>query len=1313
MLKETFQIYLNRLTDLSSRNRSLYLSKLHASQMIDLKSFDFLNHHPAFNYIKMLIEGKKSFPLIPISDPRDQHVNKASRDLNRILHQVQLTEEETGEKSLYLAYPFVEGKLLNGQVVRCPLIFFPIKLTKEQESWIIQRNQDDQAVFNKTFLLSYERAYGKTPISEDDLILEDYPDEAMAFRTALYEVLKDNFSINFNQKLYEDKLEPFPESAKSLDEAKLKTGELKLMPYAVLGQFSQKTSFLMEDYSELIKESAYTDLEELFTAYFAPEDDIQIPREDQLYHVFPLDASQEEVVKAVRAGNSCVVEGPPGTGKSQLISNLVVDFIARGKKVLVVSQKRAALDVVYKRLNEKAFGSFLALVHDFRADRKSLFEKIKAQIDSIEQYQDLNRSINAIQLEREFSQLSRTIEMHLEYLDELKKSLFNTEECGIPIKQLYMTSRMGEESLDLTQYYKKFHWDRIGEFLRNLKSYEVYYRKYQHAQSFWLHRVDFSGFGAAAAQRIKETLTEIDDLKSRFDEIFGETTELDSTYLFSLYDQREKLQALKHFLHRVDSQKAFDQIKDVPIEEFDLLWIENKVETVKGLLSQEGVVWSLPDGEIQEYLSLALDYIQSKTTVLGKINLFFNKNKFSSLKKLLESEGLTTSLHDLNLLISRLENRLNLNHQYTLLDSKSWLEMPAKPFNFVVFNHYTSSLLEAIQARFVLKDLDGIDDTIHEQSPSAQALLTLLAQLESFTQEIELKLKIWSVYLSKIQIQHLVSHASGESFLEQKEQIPFVFDDLLAFDTLRAKLSTEDKSVMEKLLNDFPEEDFDQLSYHFLVALSNAWIDHIESKYPVLREVATPKFQDVQQELVQAIEEKWKISQYISELRIREQTFRNLEFNRLNNLVTYRELLHQVSKKRRLWSIKKLIATFENELFKLIPCWLASPETVSALFPMKQEFDLVIFDEASQCYVEKGIPAMLRAKQVVIAGDSQQLQPYDLYQAKMETEEEGIDLETESLLELASGYFKKFWLKGHYRSAQRSLIDFSNQHFYKNKLEMLVDRELLNQEINPFHLVKLDGIWEKQQNTVEAEEVLNQIKEIQQSNSDWSIGVITFNYFQMELIIELIEHEENIKQEMVAVKNIENVQGDEFDWVIFSIGYAKNKAGKLIANFGMLSKKGGANRLNVAITRARKRVTLVTSLSSRDFKKGQVENQGIKMLRDYLAFVEGQVEGLIEREELPSSMGFVDSWSLKKRLKSINEEQTLHLFTETSWMDLAVRSKEEGYLEAVLTDDQRLYDSSGAKEAFVYHPLQLKAKNWPFHFYFSRQYWMGKELFEK
>src|SRR5690606_18390309 len=112
-------------------------------------------------------------------------------------------------------------------------------------------------------------------------------------------------------------------------------------------------------------------------------------------------------------------------------------------------------------------------------------------------------------------------------------------------------------------------------------------------------------------------------------------------------------------------------------------------------------------------------------------------------------------------------------------------------------------------------------------------------------------------------------------------------------------------------------------------------------------------------ELSDAVEEKLRISRFIAELRFRERTFNKLEYNRLNNLVTYRELGHQVAKKKKIWPVKKLVENFEEEIFRLMPCWLASPETVSALFPLAPLFDLVVFDESSQCFVERGLPALL------------------------------------------------------------------------------------------------------------------------------------------------------------------------------------------------------------------------------------------------------------------------------------------------------------------------------------------------------------------
>ncbi|WP_158856849.1 AAA domain-containing protein [Lunatibacter salilacus] len=1312
MLQDILQVYKNRLVDLSSNNRSIFLPKLIHQQMIDLKDFHFLNNHPSFFYITELLGRKRNIPLIQLNDARDKNVNQLSQRLKRLQQNVKFAEEETGEKNLFVGWPFVEGKLLNDQLIRCPLLFFPISLVLEENAWYLRKNPGELPFLNPSFLLAYGQAQGK-PLDKVwmEQSLEDFSKDPRGFRTDLYHHLQKGLVLNFNREIYQDKLEIFPEQNRAFFDDAFSTGILKLNPYAVLGQFPQKSSFLMDDYTQLIAENSHQDLDGLLESWFSTFDaSPRTTKEDNLYTTLPLDASQEEVIKNVKTGGSCVVQGPPGTGKSQLICNLVTDFISRGKKVLVISQKRVALDVVFERLAQQGFANFAGLVHDFRGDRKELYKKIAHQISSLESYQELNRSVDAIQLERNFSQNCRIIERNIDFFSEYKEALFDVYDCGAPIKQLYVSSSADEKNIDLNQYYKSYRFGELDSFFRDFEVFHDYYKTYDYQSSFWFHRVNFSSFESSALSGFRDILHEIAQVKESAESKLKKWLAQDFEFnvIFQSFENREKLAQLKEI---ITDESVFNTLKELmPLgkNSLDVLWLENKVDTIAKLFQSIGIEWYTADEDVEPTFKRAIQLLELLDSWVGKIKLKSNPKKYWDILNLLDLNQLKKNKEGVAFLIEKLENRLNLNHQYTLLKQKEWITLPEKPFEWNRFKSMADKLTLAIRARFLMADLGVLVSYIYRQPMSFAHFHGTLDELIRLNEWGLEHLPKWRIYLTDIQLKHLLGAPDEEKLFPVLATLPKDFEALVRFDTLKMNLREADRKVMEKLMDNFPELDFESQKQIFLANLKISWIEHLEAKYPVLKELSGPQMRGVITEFQEAVEEKSKISRFIVEMRLREEVCSKLENNRLGNLITYRDLNHQVTKKSQLWPVKKLVSNHAKEIFKLIPCWLASPETAAALFPLEPYFDLVIFDEASQCYFERALPVMRRGVQVVVAGDSHQLQPSDLYKVRIETEEEAPELELESLLEMASRYFPTFQLKTHYRSSYLPLIHFSNIHFYNNSLSMLPDMQSLNEEIISLRRIKMNGVWEKQTNREEAEEVIHQVKLLREKFPQESVGVITFNYFQMVLVMELLDAEGLLShQEKIKVRNIENVQGDEFDRVIFTVGYAPNLSGKFTANFGLLSKKGGENRLNVAVTRARKEIILITSLSSADFKDSLMGNRGIKMLRDYIAFVEDVEAGknIDVKPVIPSD--FEDTWSLKNQLSG---EYGNHMVGENAYyrvMDLEVR--ESGKLSsALLTDDQRFYSANNAKESLVYHPKLLSAKNWKPIYVFSRQYWLDR-----
>lgn len=1286
MPESIFQTYLNRLTDLSAKNRSLYLPKLEGYGMLDLREFDFLNGDPAFEILRKSIEGKKKIVLSPDLDPRSADANQVSKGLSRMAFRDQLTQEETGEQSLYLAWLFVEGKLINGQLVRSPLLLIPVQLRKENGVWSLISEENWQ--WNPAFLLAWRHAtHQPLPVTFSDELLENLPKDALEFRTALAKMIPEYFAIQVQSNLLEDQIIPFPISQISLDQKRFSEGKVILKPYAVLGQFAQKGSFLFSDYEILKEHYSESSLEDLFQHLFlSKEKETQI-REENLFPVFPLDASQESALIKVRQGKSLVIQGPPGTGKSQLIANLVSDYIARGKKVLVVSQKRAALDVVFERLEKAGFGSFLALVHDFRGDQKALFEKIKNQIESIEDYQSQNRGIDAIQLERELSMLSKTISRLSEKFEELRTALFDDMPAGIHIKALYLQADLDEASFS-HPHLLQLDLEKAKSFEQDLSIFSRYQKRFY--GGFWDDRISFSAVQPADFAQISHTLDRIENHRKQLPEVLKE--EKGKSILSAIWSEPkflEKIQKTQNSLTGlVDPETNFKLIFN-PKEQKILAKIRQfLIDTLATLQN-----WKLELGADLTGLRKELEtLIPLSQSFFGKLQVKFSKSKFPLVFQLLKKNQIIFNTENLLTIKQECESKIQVQEAFK--------DLPKTPF-FESRGDFSTDLIEVDKLLAWKNSWEAVPD-IHVlldwEELSFTEFRAALDQIQNWSESVISDLASYRLWISDTQFLELMEKGLGQVFPENPLNWPSVFAELKGFDQFLEDWQFRELGM--DLLEEFPDFGLNELIATFWNSWRLAWIGEIERRYPVLSEIGSLRLSHEMDELKTAILEKRKNARHLALLRLREQLAENLEYNRLGNRLTYRELLHQVSKKRQKWPIRKLVEELGDEVFRVLPCWLGSPETVSAVFPTSQVFDLVIFDEASQCPVERGLPAMLRGKQVVVAGDSKQLRPSDFYQVKWDTEEDGMEYEAESLLELAGHFFENLQLRGHYRSADPALIHFSNRQFYGNRLETLPNYTTVKAGKTPFSWEKVEGIWENQINRMEAEAVVKRAQLILRDEPQDSIGIVTGNYFQMELIRELL-WKEGLQDASIKVRNIENVQGDEFDQVVMSLGYAPNREGKLVTNFGLLSKSGAENRLNVAITRARKMLHVISSIEPEDFRPGQLNNLGLALFREFLAWVKIQSkERNIPAPEVKVP-GFEMDWSLKNQL--LRQDNSYAKEIPSSVMDL-IRTDQSGEQTAILTDDQRFFDASTAKAAMAYHPILLEEKGWKWQWEWSRNF---------
>ncbi len=1289
---------------MTANNRSLLLLRAYTNRFLDLAELDFLVNKPAFHLIEALTARKSHIKICPLADSRDARCNQVSTRLKSIERNEKSVFEESGAKNLMLGYPFISGQFSDGTLVRCPLLFFPVEIFREKNFWHLRFAADEHISFNKSFLLAYSH-FNKTPLSDElyDTDFSDFDKDITKFLTRLYHFLEENgLECHFNPENFEQEIHIFQAFSREDFVHQTEIGKLKLRPNAVLGLFPQSGSYLEPDYDLLISRSENPDIENIFLTSNETQN-----ISETLITPFEIDASQEAVMQEVKSGKSLVVQGPPGTGKSQLICNLIADALANDKRVLVVCQKRAALDVVAERLKKIGLDDFAALVHDFRTDRNAVCLKIEKLIEKTEEFKKINESldnkISGIQFEKAEKQLNET----LAELKLFRKALFDDSLCGLPVKELYLTSSPKENYAILGDEFLNIRFPDFSELLTQFGFFLAYAPAIDRPAYPLVKRNSFQNVDFSQKTDVKNAFFA---LKNSAERIRKEAEKLGIKHIQTqkinnFFAEREKIYQI---IGELDSAVAFEAFSLLQLNEKPQKTQFDKLRKKINNYFDEGTEITLMRDDLPEYTEITAKAVEKLTK--GKLFFIFwtifESKKAQKLSKLLQKNDLSKNLPDVLFLKEKLALRKAAEETRDELCTFHWLcHIPDIREGEKAFQMWEEDMLKAWTAaqsfrKTVLSELP----VHHAKENFTEDFERINAFFRCIEEEKNLWNKFWTDDLLNDCFAQNIDFEQFEFFLEKD------FDRICEFDRLKDSFSPPQKAIILKIkehVGTWKGDETRLLDNSFRLA----WIAHIEKIYPVLRAVATEKMAQMQNLLADSVYTMRHYACVNVLTHTRMRTYRDVRTNRLGNAVNYRELLHQVKKKRNTWALRKILANFTDEVFSLMPCWLSSPETVSAVFAPERLFDLVIFDEASQCFAERGLPSVYRGKQTLIVGDDKQLQPNDLYSPRYENEEEDAvlpELEVLSLLDLGKQFLPQRSLKGHYRSRSLALIDFSNRHFYQNELQLVPDYfDFINPQ-PPVVFVKSEGIWENGCNPKEAQNTADLVMRLIETGKN-NIGVITFNYKQQNLITDILEQKLSSLPEEIFVKNIENVQGDERDIIIFSVGYAPDLSGKLRLHFGSLNTSGGENRLNVAVTRAREQIFVVSSIYPAQLNTENTQNQGPKLLKAYLEFALCVHEGKFSRENILKKNSPKNRSEIQRTIMQVKKYlgEGLQCRHDVAFADGIVYRGEQPQ-EVLLTDDEFLENEENLKEYFVYKRVLLREKNWTFRQFWARKIWAGE-----
>lgn len=408
-------------------------------------------------------------------------------------------------------------------------------------------------------------------------------------------------------------------------------------------------------------------------------------------------------------------------------------------------------------------------------------------------------------------------------------------------------------------------------------------------------------------------------------------------------------------------------------------------------------------------------------------------------------------------------------------------------------------------------------------------------------------------------------------------------------------------------------------------------------------------------------------------------------------------------------SLRDLFDNITTLLPRLCPCMLMSPMSVAQFLALSQsKFDLVIFDEASQMPTSEAVGAIARGKSVIVVGDPKQMPPTSFFSSTSVGEDEADIDDLDSILDDCHSLgIPSLQLNWHYRSKHESLIAFSNNEYYDGEL---ITFPSIDDQTTKVKYCYVDGVYDKggrRSNRMEAETIVEDIvKRLQSSNhAKYSIGVIAFSQVQQNLIEDLLtdklDKDKKLREaadelyEPIFIKNLENVQGDERDIILFSIGYGPDKDGKVSMNFGPLNNNGGEKRLNVAVSRARREMIVYSSLKASQIDLRRTKARGVEGLKHFLEYAEQQI--LIQTANVrKDSSDRVIAEQIAKTLKTRGHIVNTNIGRSNFKVDVAiVDSHDNGnYSMGILLDGEVYHDTQTTRDREIVQPTILNLLGW-------------------